>query len=286
MNLRAFIWSDPRFIYPIAVTAVVLLFITIWLFRRPKRSGRQAGIICLMLSILAHIALLILVPLMGKPNGGSPTVNEDTNDSFGIESVTISSFEPEMNVADVAGDDKEALVAPLPMSDMEDLVGEPAFAQLSAPTVKSEITEKADSLQEQLDPTPSESELVVPDSLAQDTPDFAQDILGDLDDVFGEMLKAQTVSVESTAQISKANDEPAQEKQEPLSMPELDTTAAEAIPAPSSPQTKIAPIARAGDINPNSEKKPASTVNSPPQSFRRKSKTTLQIALAKQKTMR
>ena len=63
-KLAGTIWADPRLIYFVAISGVVLLFITIWLFRRPQRTGRQAGIICLMLSVLAHLALLLLVPLL------------------------------------------------------------------------------------------------------------------------------------------------------------------------------------------------------------------------------
>ena len=75
MNSLAFIWSDPRFVYAIAFVAILLLFVTVWLFRRPKRAGRQAGIICLMLSIFAHLALLLLVPMLSKPDGGSATID-------------------------------------------------------------------------------------------------------------------------------------------------------------------------------------------------------------------
>ena len=76
MNGLDQIWADPRLIYTVAVAAVVLLAITIWLFRRREKSGRGAGIVCLILSILLHLALVILVPMLAQEQGGSTSVGE------------------------------------------------------------------------------------------------------------------------------------------------------------------------------------------------------------------
>ena len=59
---QAPLWADPRLTYTVAAFAVLLLVAAIWLFGRKKRQGRQAGVICLSISIVLHLALITLVP--------------------------------------------------------------------------------------------------------------------------------------------------------------------------------------------------------------------------------
>ena len=63
------LWADPRLTYTVAALAVLLLLAAIWLFGRRKRQGRQAGVICLSLSIALHLALIILVPRLSVFRG-------------------------------------------------------------------------------------------------------------------------------------------------------------------------------------------------------------------------
>ena len=163
MNSLAFIWSDPRFVYAIAFVAILLLFVTVWLFRRPKRAGRQAGIICLMLSIFAHLALLLLVPMLSKPDGGSATIDPNA-DQVGSDTVTFSTFNDMVEPADTAGLNEAAVVAPLPVTEVEQLVAEPMVSNLLPPSVQVRATE--------IEPEPA----AVPESLSMNG-DFSDDVM-------------------------------------------------------------------------------------------------------------
>ncbi len=136
MNDLAHLWSDPRLIYTVAVVAVVTMLATIWLFRRSRRSGRQAGVICLMVSIILHLALIFLVPYLNEPQGGSVTADQQTSQDVGVESVEFSSFDPDMLTEDAAGDDAEAVVAPLPVADLNELLAE-AQSRPSSPSIRN-----------------------------------------------------------------------------------------------------------------------------------------------------
>ena len=125
MTDPAQLWADPRLVYTVAALAVALLLATIWLFHRRQKQGRQAGVVCLVLSIVLHAALLFLVPLLPSLNGGGPTVDTESKESAGVESVCFSTFDPDMEFADAADDAEVAAVAPLPVSDLLDLSTEP-----------------------------------------------------------------------------------------------------------------------------------------------------------------
>ena len=270
MSLVAFIWSDPRFIYPIAVFGVVLLFLTIWLFRRPKRTGRQAGMICLMLSILAHVALLLLVPMMSERNGGSTTVQADTNEPVGIETLSIQSFDENMLISETSGDDSDAIVEPLPMLDIEESQDDSFFAlpEPSPPT-------PTDSPEQ--DPKPEVPEPAIPDSLNQEVLDqeidgLAQDLIGDFDDVLTEMLDAPAPTEDSEPMVASQLEMPSPsesqqtEEKEPMKVAEtIDTEPSP--PASPTPQTQIAKIesvGHAGDLEPDVQAVPVSTGKATP----------------------
>jgi len=122
LNGLAPFWADPRLVYTVAATAVALLLITIWLFRRRRKQGRQAAVVCLMLSVVLHLALLVLVPMMSSPPGGSSTVNPDSTQDAGVESVEFASFDPDLDFSDVSGDAEQPMVAPLPVANLTDLL--------------------------------------------------------------------------------------------------------------------------------------------------------------------
>ena len=115
------IWADPRLVYTVAVAAVVLLVITIWLFRRQKKTGRGAGFICLALSVILHLALLFLVPMIAGDPGGSSSTNEN-DEQIGVEDITFSTLDPELNVEQLSGKDPSASLQPLPVADLTEMV--------------------------------------------------------------------------------------------------------------------------------------------------------------------
>ncbi|MEM6470880.1 MAG: prenyltransferase/squalene oxidase repeat-containing protein [Planctomycetota bacterium] len=158
------LWADPRIIYAVAVLAVVLLAATIWLFRRSKREGRAAGIICLVISIGLHIALIYLVPFEEKPAGGRRVAE---NDDPGVADLTFSTFDSELNIEDVSGD-AAADIQPLPVDQWEELfdaessdppVEEPQPAE--SPLTDSPLA-KSDGVESQSETPP---ELSVMDSI-------------------------------------------------------------------------------------------------------------------------
>ena len=226
MNPLAFIWSDPRFVYAIAAVAVVLLFVTIWLFRRPKRTGRQAGIVCLMLSILAHLALLLLVPMLASPNGGSSTAKPDEDENIGVDAVTFSAFDEALIMSESAGDEPSATVAPLPVADVSDLLAEPMTSDLLPPNVEVRA--------EEVEP----SEEPVPESLAENLSD---DLVDELDTALAEAMDSEFAL-----------------PQESLAIAQLDPPAVDDSPLLPDMGTRV------GDVDPTFEAKPVAMKEAPP----------------------
>ncbi len=226
MNSLAFIWSDPRFVYAIAFVAILLLFVTVWLFRRPKRAGRQAGIICLMLSIFAHLALLLLVPMLSKPDGGSATIDPNA-DQVGSDTVTFSTFNDMVEPADTAGLNEAAVVAPLPVTEVEQLVAEPMVSNLLPPSVQVRAAE--------IEPEPA----AVPESLSMNG-DFSDDVMSDLDDALGDLMDSPSETPDSAASLAM----PTMPATEDILLPDMGT--------------------RVGDLDPTFDAQPASSSMAPP----------------------
>ncbi len=163
------LWADPRLVYGVAVTAIALLFATIWLFRRRKRSGRQAAIVCLIASIALHVALVLLVPLLPSFGGGDTSAIEAT-ETVGVDRIAFSTFDPEMQFENVSGENSSAMMSPLPVSELHELV-EDSFVEPEKPVEAS------------LDELPP-VEVVTPDSLASivtepgpvETPNFESEL--------------------------------------------------------------------------------------------------------------
>lgn len=127
MNEAARFWADPRIVYPLAIAAVALLLATVWLFRRRRRTGRQAALICVSLSLGLHIAMLCLIPMLPSQRGGR-AASDKPKDEVGVETITVSSFDPEMKFSDVSGESADSQLAPLPVSELNDLLEEPLAA--------------------------------------------------------------------------------------------------------------------------------------------------------------
>ncbi len=185
MKDPAQLWADPRLVYSVAAAAVALLLITLWLFGRRKRQGRQAAVVCLMVSIVLHAALIFLVPLLPKKNGGTASPDPDSQQPPGAGTIELSHFDPDVSVADASGTEQHASIAPLPVSDLTDLLKQPP------PPVPTEVT-PSDVAE---DTPPIESTQKVPDSLTP-TPEESSTEIASLDSELGQMLAEALVATE------------------------------------------------------------------------------------------
>lgn len=246
------LWSDPRLIYAVAIVAVLLLAITIWLFRRRRKEGRAAGVICLILSIALHGVLIYLVPYQEPEPGGGPSV-ERAADQQGVETLSFSTFDPDLSIEDAAGDHETPVNVPLPIAELDDLLSRPSEA---APTGEADLTGEADaaeSLDEQqpvADPPPA-PESPAPESLA-DAPSLQsqesfEDLAAELDDAFESLMQTQEqLQVETDADAPVPSPPPKPESS--VTTEPVDPATAQAIanipPQPSTEITQPAPAAR------------------------------------------
>lgn len=182
MNDPARLWADPRLVYTVAAAAVALLIATIWLFRRRKRQGRQAGVICLVLSIVLHASLIFLVPLLSKPSGGSSTADETSDEQAGIDTMSFTSFDPDMTVADAAGETVDAAIAPLPVASLTELL-EP-----TPPPEQNVDPSLAENPPAQTDDSPANE--TVPESLVDSAPQAESNSMADIDSQLSELMDA------------------------------------------------------------------------------------------------
>lgn len=183
MNDPARLWADPRLVYAVAAISVVLLLVAVWLFGRRRRQGRQAGIICLILSIAFHVALIFLVPLLPDPPGGSSSVDEWSKENPGVDSLAFSTFDPEMLPADAAAESQFAMV-PLPVANLSGLLALEATSE--PPLVEPEPKQNEE-------PVP-----VVPEALSESSsdlePELMPQIASELDRLLEEAFSAETSS--------------------------------------------------------------------------------------------
>ncbi|MCC9602064.1 squalene--hopene cyclase [Stieleria sp. JC731] len=231
------IWSDPRVVYAVAVAAVVLLVVTIWLFRRAKREGRAAGTICLILSVVLHGVLIWLVPYKQQPPGGGKTAS-DREETLGIDSIEMSTFDPKLQFEDNSGDADQTPFMPLPVDDLTDLASD------SVPAPGDDTPPEADSLL-------SESSLEnsdVPQSLESEVQELASEAFAEieqaLDASLDELIEA-TMPVdeaEMAAPESVVSDvpdipamvdpllEPPPLDEQPMQMPTAQTVSSKSVP--------------------------------------------------------
>ncbi|MDA7914756.1 squalene--hopene cyclase [bacterium] len=121
---QAPLWADPRLTYSVAAVAVVLLLAAVWLFGRKKRQGRQAGVICLSLSVVLHLGLIILVPMLPAFRGQATTPS-DSNTTTDESLASFQFFDPD---AESPSDTQEIqpAMAPLPISSLSDQLDPPS----------------------------------------------------------------------------------------------------------------------------------------------------------------
>lgn len=217
------LFADPRLVYGVAVSAIVLLVATIWLFRRSKRDGRGAGFICLFLSVALHGILIFLVPYQAEDQGGSSTLGEQ---EAGVDSIAVSMFDPSMEVADAAGQesDESVPIAPLPISDIDELMAD------SMPSVDESQESPLDEPEEFSDDLPELPEPIlqsIPEALVDNTASqpiaFEDEVIDELDQALDELLVAQAETIDQEFQESLVSEPPEQTM--------LDSIAETALPA-------------------------------------------------------
>ena len=174
------IWHDPKLVYGIAITAVLLLIATVWLFRRRRQSGRQAGVVCLLISIILHIILIICLPKIWKKPAGAPSPTDQAQANTGMETITFSTFEDTATIDESAGTTAvQPVVEPLPIAAIEDLLDNTDTDSLQFPDSSEDLLGPSLVLPQSTDeqaPEPAD----IPDSLA-----FAGEIaMPSLDDAF------------------------------------------------------------------------------------------------------
>jgi hypothetical protein len=127
---------------------MVLLLATIWLFKRRRRSGRQAGMVCLVMSVALHLALLFLVPLLPMFDDGDGGADSQTNPGTGFAAVSFSTFDPDTSLDDTSQETMS--IGPLPIADLTAALQQPSEQPQPSPTVSAEsvVTELPSALAE------------------------------------------------------------------------------------------------------------------------------------------
>ena len=105
--------------------AVVLLLAAIWLFGRKKRQGRQAGVICLTVSLALHLVLIVLVPLLPSSQGNSSSLGT-SSESASTPLASFQFFDPDALPAVSDEDQAQPGISPLPLANLNDLFDPPA----------------------------------------------------------------------------------------------------------------------------------------------------------------
>lgn len=236
------LWNDPRLIYAVAIAAVIFLAITIWLFRRTKRDGRAAGTICLILSIVLHAALIWLVPYQAKENGGSSSQHPDPI-SDGVQSLTFSAFDPDLQIDDASGDNESPPIEPLPVAELQDLLSEPTDPVIEEVTAADIESDPSTDQSELTPPSPAPESLAT--ESAQQTETTLDQIAEALDSSLDKLLQSQLELDEGIAAAEVPSEVDAMPADDPAQAPDTTTE-------PPAPQVAAPPIASAADPTPRS----------------------------------
>lgn len=194
----ALFWHNPTAVRIVALLAVGLLVTTIWLFRRQKRSGRGAAIVCLMVSIALHVALIAFVPQLTQMFSGSGPTNTEVTP--GTDSMSVAVFAPDF-------DDDQSLAEQLAMpleesneyaSTVEPLSLPEPLAALSMPAIAE--VKPSESL-----PNPQSAlSSLVPAALASASSEPDSDRTTDMDDLLGDWL-AETLDPPEVTQPTESS---------------------------------------------------------------------------------
>lgn len=198
MSEEAYFWADHRLVYSVAAAAVALLLVTVWLFRRRRREGRQAAVVCLTLSLGLHLSLIVLVPMLDPPPGGSATTGPENEEAAGIETVEFATFDPDLQVDDAAGISEQPTVAPLPVSNFtESIQAETPMAQ--KPTADdSDLNTAATKVVPEKSQALDQESAVDQATPADDLAAFDEQVLGDWDEALDSSFSDSMAEIDSS----------------------------------------------------------------------------------------
>ncbi|QEG38689.1 Prenyltransferase and squalene oxidase repeat protein [Roseimaritima ulvae] len=173
-------WNDPRVVWPIAALAIILMLATWWLLRRGRKRRPRAAAVCIVFSVVLHVLLFWLVPLITQPAGGSD--EGDGQQPAPVAEISISDFTTEP-LADSSSAGDALAAPPLPM---------PSPAAPVEPEPPSPV-----------EPPPKTIETLTPDVASLAAPPALTDDLVDagLDDLLNDLLldDAPTAAIRSDA---------------------------------------------------------------------------------------
>lgn len=229
---QAPLWADPRLTYSVAAVAVVLLLAAIWLFGRKQRQGRQAGVICLSLSVVLHLGLIILVPMLPAFRGQATT----PSDSITTTDESLASFhffDPDAESPSATQEIQPAM-DPLPISSLSE--------QLESPSER--VTPAEDTLARE-DDTPLDVGPNPETNLAQPTSDSEKPKSSEVATIAIESLIPQSLTgAAMTASPDSAPIDPganlASSRNSQLDSLLQSALAANASPTPPIPQSAVA----------------------------------------------
>ncbi len=156
---QAPLWADPRLTYTVAALAVLLLLAAVWLFGRKNRQGRQAGVICLSISIALHLALILLVPKLPMFRGEATAASESlTSTEESIASFQF--FDPD---AVPSSDDQEleTPISPLPLANLTDLLD---HTDAEMPPLETAVVQDSNSSTDPMQTPATETPIPNPDT--------------------------------------------------------------------------------------------------------------------------
>jgi hypothetical protein len=159
------LWADQRIIYAIAIAAVATLMATIWLFRRQQKAGRGAAFVCLVLAVGLHAALLFLVPMISTPGGGAAVADTKSETNAGQETISFSTFDPEMNFEQASAAGDQPTLSPLPINNISDLLTDDAEDKPASKKVQPNALADSEASPAEPDAEPIQ-ETEIPDALA------------------------------------------------------------------------------------------------------------------------
>ena len=200
-------------LWGIAVVAVGMLLGTWYLARRRTAKMNRAAIACAIVSILLHVALILLLPY-AKRAGGGPVADE-RSESGTVTVVSVATFS-DSELADQASELNEdgsagnAVVAPLPVTPR-------LVEQVPSPPTEMEL-----EVQQPLD----EIDLSLPEELAGEYESTSNDVSSTIDSLLDDLLANAVV-------------EPAMASDSMAPQPAERSTGVEAIPAAAVTRTVI-----------------------------------------------
>ena len=204
MTDSAPLWADPRLTYTVAAVAVFLLLAAIWLFGRKKRQGRQAGVICLTISLALHLTLIVLIPLLPSSQGNSTTLGT-SSESASTPLTSFQFLDPDAEPTASREDQSRPSISPLPLANLNDLLDQSNDFTSSADseTIPETIPEKIDS---KLPPDTAASIIAIHSLLpaaltnasSPGSSDPETDSSDDIDSQLGDMLDAALAASVST----------------------------------------------------------------------------------------